>query len=138
MKFSAAIIALAAAAGGEAGAGIEDYHATRGIVNRANLNQDGKIQSHFNQITISPAPGTASEEFDGTHKDADKEGDIDEQTSQTDRVHQPTAQPTAFPTKDQSSAMGSTCSFGDFVKPVGWVGAGPGKYYCNVWKCEPS
>lgn len=120
------------------GDGIETYHPVNGIVNDANLNQDGEIQSHFNQITISPtpAPGTASEEFDGTHKDATKEGDIDEQTFQTDRIHQPTTRPTAFPTKDQSSNMGSICSFGDFSKPVGWVGAGPGKYYCNVWKCD--
>jgi hypothetical protein len=71
-----------------------------------------------------------------TMEAASVRGNIDEQTTQTDREHQPTAMPTAFPTKDQSSAMGSVCKFGDFSKPVGWVGAGPGKYYCNVWKCE--
>jgi hypothetical protein len=25
---------------------------------------------------------------------------------------------------------------GSTTKPVGWVGAGPGADYCNVWKCE--
>merc|ERR1711865_1085093 len=27
---------------------------------------------------------------------------------------------------------------GSTTKPVGWVGAGPGKNYCNIWKCNPT
>merc|ERR1711865_1294154 len=41
-------------------------------------------------------------------------------------------------------SKGSICtsktawSDGSTTKPVGWVGAGPGKNYCNIWKCNPT
>jgi len=61
--------------------------------------------------------------------------------------HVPTMKPTAFPTKveeDWNLSRGKT-NFGsvcydketDFSIPVGHVVAGPGKYYCNVWACQP-
>jgi len=100
----------------------------------------GHAKELFVQKTAQPTtqPTTGFEDY----KNPDKQGSLDAQIDQTDRVHQPTARPTAFPTKDTASAMGSACTFNEgsisFTKPVGWVGAGPAQYYCNVWKCEQS
>jgi hypothetical protein len=57
-----------------------------------------------------------------------------------------TPSPTSFPTKtgqevgeDQDgSYCTSSVAFpdGKFTRNVGWVGAGPGSDYCNVWKCD--
>jgi len=40
--------------------------------------------------------------------------------------------------KSKGSICKSTVAWADgsTTKPVGWVGAGPGADYCNVWKCE--
>merc|ERR1712070_1298873 len=59
----------------------------------------------------------------------------------------PTMSPTHYPTKVQQDPnnIGSTCKYDytnkagnavTFERPVGWVGAGPGKDFCNIWKCE--
>jgi len=54
----------------------------------------------------------------------------------------PSNTPTQFPTKVNDNEYGSFCTStvafpdGKYTKNVGWVGAGPGSDYCNVWKCE--
>jgi hypothetical protein len=44
----------------------------------------------------------------------------------------------ALPTESKGSVCTSTVAWADgsTTKPVGWVGAGPGADYCNIWKCE--
>jgi hypothetical protein len=36
----------------------------------------------------------------------------------------------------ETGNRGSNCVDGDFVKPIGWVGAGKGNQFCNIWKCD--
>lgn len=75
-------------------------------------------------------------------------GNVEQLNEQDPLQAMPTSQPTSFPTKDTESLnhplgnFGTMCESsvawadGTTKRPVGWVGAGPGADYCNVWKCE--
>lgn len=105
----------------------------------------------YNQLSKAPTPAPSgdSDMHDAVHVDPNivEKGDTDQIDEQTDREAVPTAKPTAFPTKDTSHDFGTDdskgadntageCCADTFCKPVGWVGAGPGADYCNIWKCE--
>jgi hypothetical protein len=141
MKFAFAFLAVALAASDPAlksemakDGHFDKYDAVDGVINSANP------VSHRNYITQKPTQ-QPTVGFD-LHKNPEGKGNLDAQIDQTDRVHQPTARPTAFPTKDTAdvNGKGTVCQFTEgsisFTKPVGWVGAGPAQYYCNVWRCE--
>merc|ERR1712072_1362882 len=99
--------------------------------------------SNFIQLTSAPTPSPSDDKVihkelsKNSHTDDSKPDEIDEQNLDD---AMPTKQPTAFPTKMTHNQKGSKCCAetekGEFCKYVGWVGAGPGKDYCNVWKCE--
>merc|ERR1712072_405841 len=99
--------------------------------------------SNFIQLTSAPTPSPSDDKVihkelsKNSHTDDSKPDEIDEQNLDD---AMPTKQPTAFPTKMTHNQKGSKCCAetekGEFCKYVGWAGAGPGKDYCNVWKCE--
>jgi len=149
MKLTATFIALAAArdlAMGSQSANlvVGDDSMGAGIV-------DHTTDDMYNQLSKAPTPAPSgdSDMHDATHVDPNivEKGDTTQIDEQTDREAVPTAKPTAFPTKDTSHDFGTDdskgadntadeCCAGTFCKPTGWVGAGPGADYCNIWKCE--
>lgn len=138
MKLTFAFVAAVTAANH----GIEYDHHENGmgiqtqdeVVNEQNVRPDGQIGSNFNQVTRSPTIAPKDQE----HEDGNNQGDTEQIDEQDDVISQPTVMPTSFPTKIQTTDKGSQCAFYGFKKPVGWVGSGPGKEYCNIWKCEKS
>jgi hypothetical protein len=124
--------------------GIANSATDPNLIHTENIRPDGQYGSHRNQTTRfpTPAPTNKHDAFGNMHNSSliNSTGDttvIDEQTGVSDM---PTASPTKFPTKDQSDTdgKGTVCSDGaGFSRPVGWVGAGPGDQFCNVWKCNP-
>jgi len=123
-----------------------DADADANLIHKDNIRADGQYGSHRNQTTRypTPAPTAKHDAFNNMHNGSlASTGNttvIDEQVDTAEKIsNMPTKQPTAFPTKDQSDAdgKGTECTDGDFTRPVGWVGAGPGNQYCNVWKCNP-
>jgi hypothetical protein len=134
------------------------------LIHKDNIRADGQYSSHRNQTTRypTPAPTNKHDAFDNMHDGSyNATGNttvIDEQVDTTEKIsNMPTKSPTKYPTKTQEALIGGAdenkhyaakCTAtvqsasnggGDlttaFVKPVGWVGAGPGKDFCNIWKC---
>lgn len=148
MKITAALFALAAAQHG-----IEHDHHLNGagiqtndeVINQNNIRPDSQIGSNRNQVTRhpTPAPTSESDAFDNIQASAPPtvaSGNTDQIDEQDALDTMPTVMPTSFPTKDQSDTdgKGTTCCEGTFCRPVGWVGAGAGDQFCNVWKCNPN
>merc|ERR1712054_75554 len=122
------------------------------VINPDNIRPDGQVGSNRNQVTRVPTarptkiPSATSEhvQFEKLHDSATapNKGNTNQIDAQTGVVDMPTMSPTHYPTKDRSdtddeNSKGTVCSDGTFIKPVGWVGAGPGDQFCNVWKCNP-
>jgi hypothetical protein len=143
MKLTAIFLGLAAArdlAMGSQSANlvVGDDSMGAGITNHA-------TDDMYNQLSTAPTPAPSgdSDMHDAVHVDPNivEKGDTDQIDEQTGVVGVPTSEPTAFPTKDTShdfdgdNTAGECCA-DTFCKPVGWVGAGPGADYCNIWKCE--
>jgi len=124
---------------------VEQHFIRCGIIDRASRYCKFDSNTHCATSSAGSSGGhhydNADAPFVMTSSAEDVRGMLDAQIAQSDRVAAPTAQPTAFPTKDRSTVFGSDCNYNkdgiSFTKPVGWVGAGPEQYYCNVWKCEP-
>jgi len=114
------------------GCGTSSHHASK-KVNKKNL------RSHFNEITHFPT--TAPTMGFDDHVDATTHGEA-ATFAPTKYDSMPSNTPTQFPTKVNDNEYGSFCTStvafpdGKYTKNVGWVGAGPGSDYCNVWKCE--
>lgn len=91
----------------------------------------------YNQLSKAPTPAPSgdSDMHDALHPNAVADGTTAQINAQNALNAIPTAEPTAFPTKINNNQIGSTCTSGSITKNVGWVGAGPGSEFCNVWKC---